>query len=49
MAMDRNIPAASTSIDCPIAKRTMSGVTSGARRVLTAVIPTENGTSPLAK
>ncbi len=49
LAMDRNIPAASTSMDWPIARRTMSGVTRGARRVFTAVIPTENGTSPLAK
>ena len=48
-AMDRNIPVASTSMDWPIARRTMSGVTNGAKRVLTAVIPTENGTSPLAK
>ena len=44
-----NIPTASTSTSVPASQSTSRGVTKGAKRVDTVVIPTEKATSPLQR
>ena len=46
MRMFWNIPHASTLISAPASHSTSRGVTKGAGRVLTVVMPTEKATSP---